>query len=539
MPGRMHEVELVEAADEPARSRSASRPRTWTPRAAQHVDVELDDDVDARERDDTDRHVLAARSWLRRHGRWLVPVAAGLAVALVATQVTMNHREAVRLAALAAIPGVVPPADASIDVLWRADARLGAALRSGSVVSGTLVGGVQDASGALSLVGLDPDTGAQAWKTPVGLPDPPQPTVGTSPSVWVSCTAVPHGGTPVAACLGQLYGDEAVVGVPGSSVWVLDPADGTVLSHRIVPGTTGLTFTQDDLVVAERVADDGSPAPTDASSVRWAVTASDAVSGETAWTWTSPSVDVLGREDGPAGSGATLSAALQTVDDDIVVTVDEHAWILTTDGHQRRDIPLDPGSWLGPARAGVFVENVWSSSDLFQGTVLLADGTEIPVDEAPGYLAVDDGSAPGAFFTVGSDQSGADGLTARSVGSGTVLWHLPGSIVAGLLLDGILYVAMSNALVAVDATTGRTQWRTPLDYLPQQLSTDGRYLLVPGLGVTLDAFELRDGALAWHKDLAQAVAGDRDPVFVQGFQSGWHDPRLYVWMDSGAVAVLG
>ena len=483
--------------------------------------------------------MLAARSWLRRHGRWLVPVAAGLAVALVATQVTMNHREAVRLAALAAIPGVVPPADASIDVLWRADARLGAALRSGSVVSGTLVGGVQDASGALSLVGLDPDTGAQAWKTPVGLPDPPQPTVGTSPSVWVSCTAVPHGGTPVAACLGQLYGDDAVVGVPGSSVWVLDPVDGTVLSHRTVPGTTGLTFTQDDLVVAERVADDGSPAPTDASSVRWAVTASDAVSGKTAWTWTSPSVDVLGREDGPAGSGATLSAALQTVDDDIVVTVDEHAWILTTDGQQRRDIPLDPGSWLGPARAGVFVENVWSSSDLFQGTVLLADGTEIPVDEAPGYLAVDDGSAPGAFFTVGSDQSGADGLTARSVGSGTVLWHLPGSIVAGLLLDGILYVAMSNALVAVDATTGRTQWRTPLEYLPQQLSTDGRYLLVPGLGVTLDAYELRDGTLAWHKDLAQAVAGDRDPVFVQGFQSGWHDPRLYVWMDSGAVAVLG
>jgi outer membrane protein assembly factor BamB len=330
-----------------------------------------------------------------------------------------------------------------------------------------------------------------------------------------------------------------VLGVPASSVWVLDPADGTVLAHRTVPGTTGITFTENDLVVAERVTDDGSPAPSDASSVRWAVTASDVVNGDTTWTWTSPSVDVLGREDGPDASSATLSAALQTVDDDVVVTVDEHAWVLTSDGRLRRDIPLQPGSWLGPARAGVYLENVWTSSDRYHGTVLLPDGAEVPVDEAAGYLAVDDGSAPGVFFTVGSSQSGADRLTARSARTGEDLWRLPGQIVTGLLLDGTLYVAMSNALVAVDATTGDVRWRTPLDHAPEQLSTDGRYLLVPGLGVTLQAYALRDGSLAWQKDLAAEVAGDRDPVFVQGFQSGWHDPRLYVWMDSGAVAVLG
>ena len=75
--------------------------------------------------------------------------------------------------------------------------------------------------------------------------------------------------------------------------------------------------------------------------------------------------------------------------------------------------------------------------------------------------------------------------------------------------------------------------------MPQQLSTDGRYLLVPGPGVTLEAYTLTDGELAWTADLAQEVAGDGSTVFVQGFQSGWRDPRLYVWMDTGAVAVLG
>ena len=75
--------------------------------------------------------------------------------------------------------------------------------------------------------------------------------------------------------------------------------------------------------------------------------------------------------------------------------------------------------------------------------------------------------------------------------------------------------------------------------MPQQLSTDGRYLLLPGPGVTLEAYTLTDGRPAWTADLAQEVAGEGSTVFIQGFQSGWRDPRLYVWMDTGDVAVLG
>ena len=75
--------------------------------------------------------------------------------------------------------------------------------------------------------------------------------------------------------------------------------------------------------------------------------------------------------------------------------------------------------------------------------------------------------------------------------------------------------------------------------MPQQLSTDGRYLLLPGPGRHARGVHADRRRAGVDRGPRQEVAGDRATVFVQGFQSGWHDPRLYVWMDNGAVAVLG
>lgn len=524
MPGRMHQVELVEVVDEPVRSSSAGR----------RVDVALDEDAPAARADD----VLAARTWLRRHARTLVPTAAVLTAALLVTQLVIDRREAARLAALAAIPGVVPPADSSIGVIWRADPQLATALQSGAMVAGVLVGGIQDADGAPSIVGLDPDTGAVAWTTPVDLPTPQPTPTSSSPELWTSCSSLLYEGPPVAACVAQQYG-EGVQGNPPSSVWILDPDDGRLLAERVVDGGSGLAFTDQAMVVAERVTDDGSPAQTDADTVRWAVTATDLVTGDARWTWTSPVTDVVSQDDGPEGLSGMTAASLQTHDDRIVVGVDNHAWILTTGGDLVRDVPLEPASWLQPARAGVFIKSTWTSSDLYRGTLLLEDGTEVAIDETAGWLAVDDGSAPDVVITIGDGARGTDGLSGRSARTGDLLWHLEGSVVAGLMLDGTLYVATGDSLRALDADTGEVLWRTPLERLAHQLSTDGTNLLVPGLGVTLEAYSLRDGELAWSTDLSEEVAGDRSTVFVQGFRSGWHDPRLYVWMDSGSVAVLG
>ncbi|WP_157453899.1 PQQ-binding-like beta-propeller repeat protein [Cellulomonas sp. Root485] len=507
MPGRMREVELVEAVDELEQGRSRPGPRVPEPL------LEVEDVSD---------DVLAARTWVRRHAPWLVASVALVIGSLAVTQLVLDHREDARVAALAAIPGIVPPVDASIGVLWRAGPELAPVLQSGAVVDDRLVGGVQDASGNPVIVGLDPGTGAVAWRTPVDLPTPQPTPTSASPELWISCSAVPHGESQVAACVSQQFGEE-VRGIPPSSVWVIDPADGRLLADREVEGGWGLAFVDDSLVVAQPVPD---------ATGRWEVGATDIVSGAARWTWTTPRT-VAARDEEPSGT-----ASLQAFDDDLVLTVDAHAWVLSAAGEPGLDVQLDDSSWLERARSGVFIESTWTSS-AYSGTLLLADGTRVPIDETAGWLAVDDGSAPDVLFTVGQAPGGADGLSGRSAATGAVLWHVAGTIVTGLLLDGTVYVATTETLLAVDATTGDVLWTTEIDHMPQQLSTDGRYLLLPGPGVTLEAYTLSDGALAWTADLAQEVAGDRSAVFVQGFQSGWHDPRLYVWMDTGAVAVLG
>ena len=510
MPGRMHEVELVEAADEPARSRPGSNV---------HEPLDLADPADVDPSDD----VAAARTWVRRHAPWLVASVAVVVGSLAVTQLVLDHREDARVAALAAIPGVVPPVDESIGVLWRADPELAPALRSGAVVDGLLVGGAQDGSRDPVIIGLDPSTGDVAWRTPVELPTTPQATpTSVSPELWISCSAVQHGESQVAACTAQQFGAD-VAGIPPSSVWVLDPADGELLADREVEGGWGLAFVDDALVVAQ---------PATGGTGRWDVVATDVVSGADRWTWTTPRTVTVSDQE-PSGT-----ASLQTFDDALVLTIDTHAWVLTTAGEPVLDVQLGENTWLEMARAGVFIESTWTSS-AYSGTLLLADGSRVPIDETAGWLAVDDGTAPDIFFTVGQAPGGADGLSGRSATTGDRLWHLSGTIVTGLLLDGIVYVATSDALVAVEATTGDVRWRTQVDHMPQQLSTDGRYLLLPGLGVTLEAFTLTDGEPAWTADLAEEVADDLSTVYVQGFQAGWRDPRLYVWMDTGSVAVLG
>jgi outer membrane protein assembly factor BamB len=173
------------------------------------------------------------------------------------------------------------------------------------------------------------------------------------------------------------------------------------------------------------------------------------------------------------------------------------------------------------------------------GTLLLPNGSSVPVGETAGWLMIDDGSVPGLVFTVDSSESGVVGLNARDASTGRRVWHRADPVTSAILLDGVLYLATEQAVEAVDATTGRTRWSSSVTFQPEQVSTDGRYLLVPGPGVTLRAYTLSDGRLAWNKDLEAEVAGDRSAVYIQGFQASWHDPRLYVWMDDGAVAVLG
>ena len=171
--------------------------------------------------EDAPDDVVAARTWVRRHAPWLVASVALVVGSLATTQLVLDHREDARVAALAAIPGVVPPVDASIGVLWRADAELAPVIRSGAVVDGVLVGGTQDATGAAVIVGLDPGTGEVAWRTPVdaadAAADPDQRVGGALDLLQQRAARQSH----VAACTSQQYGEgvsgHPAVGRPGCS----------------------------------------------------------------------------------------------------------------------------------------------------------------------------------------------------------------------------------------------------------------------------------------------------------------------------------
>ncbi|WP_028046225.1 PQQ-binding-like beta-propeller repeat protein [Cellulomonas sp. URHE0023] len=523
MTDRMREVELVEGVDEPV----SLHPRRHATDGATLADADGGEDV------------LVARSWARRNARWLLPTAAVAVLVLVGTQLVADARERSRVAALGEIPGVVPPTGPDIGVIWRADPTLATVLQGGTSVGGLLVGGVPSGTSDVDLVALDPDTGSVRWTTPVELPPVHLTSGGSQARSSVSCVPVEHDDRELAGCRSERYGED-IVGLPDSAAWVVDPADGSIISQVVVPGGTGAAFTSHALVVTDRVAADGSgPAPADAASVRWRATATDVGSGETLWTYTTPVVDASNPQEDLAAPDATDGASVESFGDSLVLGAADRAWILADDGRLLRDVELPPGTWIQGSRSGTFIAASYASPDTYDGTLLLPDGAAVPISEAAGWLSVDDGSAPEIVLTFGQGPTGATGFTGRSTTNGDVVWHRDEPVTAGLLLDGVLYVLTGQELLALDAGTGRTRWSTALAVQPQQLSTDGRYLLVPGLGVTLSAFAMGDGALEWTTDLRDEVAGDRDPVYIQGFQTMWHDPRLYVWMDDGAVAVLG
>ncbi|WP_028050673.1 PQQ-binding-like beta-propeller repeat protein [Cellulomonas sp. URHD0024] len=512
MADRMREVELVEAVDE-----SATLPAGPEAGGA----------------------VPAGRSWARRHARWLVPSVVVALLALVGTQLVADAREQSRLEALAAIPGVVRPTGPDIGVIWRADPDLATVMQGGTSVDGLLIGGKASSDHGIDLVALSIDTGEVRWTTPVQVPAAHVTPDGGRPTSGVGCVPVEHGDRSLVGCVSQQYGDD-IVGLPESGVWAVDPADGSIVWHAVVPGGAGVAFADGAAVVATRIAPDGDgPPPADAETVRWRTTATDLVSGAARWTTTSPVVDVLSREDYPNAASATGTASLQTFEDELLLAVDLHAWILRDDGHVVRDIPLGPGAWIQGVRSGVYLDSTYSSAEAPPGTLRLADGSSLRIDETAAWLAIDDGSAPGMLFTVSDGAAGPVGLTGREASTGKRLWHRDQNVTAGILLDGVLYLSTDKAIQAVDATTGRIRWSTRVDFQPQQLDTDGRYLLVPGLGVSLRAYALSNGRFAWSKDLLAEAAGDRDPIYVEGFQWSWHVPRLYVWMDDGGVAVLG
>jgi len=470
--------------------------------------------------------------WLRRNARRLAVAGVGLVVALVATQAVVDARERTRLAELAAIPGVLAPVESGLDVRWRGGVAAQQVLQGGTVVDGTLVGVASTAPGSLELWGLDAATGQRHWATSVDLGTPLMTADGGAPEAWTTCAPLDG----LVACVAQQSGTAGAN--PDMTVWVLDPADGHLLRTTALPGESGLTFSHGEVVSAVPVLLDGttSAAP-DARTVRWAVTAVDGRTGDTAWTYTTPPVDAVGRDDTTSYDSSTRSASLDARDDRVLLIVDHHAWELGADGTLHRTVLLDDTSWVELTRAGGLVQSTYDGRG-GRSAMLRGDGTWVRSASVPLWLPVDDGSAPGLVFCAEQSEGGISRIEARDGRTGTRVWDVRVRAMTALLLDDRLFVGTADGLRALDAATGRTVWSRDLSRSVDEITTDGRSLVVRGLGLSAEGYALSDGHALWRTDLLAQVSASHAWSGEQLVVSS-RLPRLYVQLPDGSVAVLG
>jgi outer membrane protein assembly factor BamB len=527
MAVRTELVELVED-DEPGRGTSDSP----------HGDEPLPPDS-----------VERSRAWLRRHWRWLAPTVALVVAALVGTQTIADARERARLDRLAAIPGVLAPVSPHLRVLWRGQQEVGSLVQSGAWVQDMLIGGLQGRGNRFAIAAVDAGTGKRVWTTAV---KPPQDIVAPNDSTsqtYVGCFVVPRDETEalrprlsdwvssttrlparqvLATCVGQQQGG-SVDGPADLSLWVLDPSNGKLVSSRVLPGQAQLTILGNDLVSAMP-----------ANGI-WHVAATDLATGATTWRLDTAPEAAPNADAAAAARGLDTTMSLVTTRSGhlILVTPAGHLTEIDATGRTVRTRTVEPQSYVTETRAGGLLAEVYTSGAP-AGTLLLRSGREVSVHDGPLYLTVDDGTAPDVILLSDVDQTGTDrGITALSATTGRTLWTHTGDVQTSLLLAGTLYLAESDAIVALDARTGAQRWANQVDFAAQDIGTDGASLLVAEPGSRLAAYALGTGAQQWTQKLGQAVSGDAPAWTVQNLDLTGGKRHVIGFTDDGGVAVLG
>lgn len=465
----------------------------------------------------------------RRWRWWAAGAAAVVVVSLAAVQGVVDHREAVAVARLAAVPGVVPPLGDRLSIVRTIS----------QDEAGSLFGGIETPEGSASLVladdgsqaftAVDPRTGATVWSTPLVGPVRGR-VVPASTSYGGTCVAGSPAGevSTFAACLatdGFLRiaddGAQELVAATSTRVMVLDTHDGHVVVQWPVEQDTQLAVLAGLVVVGHRDAERGVE-----------IVAHDARTGAERWRHTEPLVvdpeavvdattehfwsfftagDVLAFADGPALT--LLSPAGDVV----------RGGLSTVDG--------GGGYGVDPVTGDLVMTDYGSSGDAETTTLLSADGDPAGDRVLDGRLletTVDDGSVPGLVLTALGE------LHAWDRESGHERWTAdiqPGY--GALVVRGRVYLSTASSLVAVDGRTGHVDWETAATLgLGGSLATDGRHVLVP----TTSSSGVADGGrlLAYDFETGDEVGsipypkGVTDVQMFQGLLLGWSNASAEV-----------
>lgn len=486
--------------------------------------VELDDG------DDTSRGDLAPgdgrrRPRGRRRGRAAliaVGVVVAVVAALVAGQAVLDGRRDAADAELAAryadVPGVVAPFGPDLHVLWTAAPGTASVVHSG-VLHDDVVVGVERTEDGVELVGVAAEDGRRRWAVPRvvdGTDAPPQQPGVTETDGFVVGTqtwcaeGAPGGDVVCGAGLGQH------IGLPprGSVVWVVDPADGTVRSTAPAVDGEHVLVLGDLLVRARGLAAGGSAATTDLPEV-WQVVATDAETGASRWTWTSPVTQ--STEAFAVWPFESLSAA----DDLLVVRGRGITWLLSADGEVVASAVQAADEQYERTRDGRLQPSV--------ATVEGDDG--LLSQQAPADPAVDDGTLEGVALVLRGTLDGGV-LSARA--GDAERWRVPEVRMTLAVLDDRVLVRTFDGLALLDGEDGATLWSVETGVDGDAFATDGRTVLVQG-GDVLRAYDLATGRPVWERTLDDV--GITDEVTSVGVAPGLR--RLVVSRASGAETVLG
>lgn len=406
---------------------------------------------------------------------------------VVGANVVAERREAVRLAALADVPGVLAPLDGPLTEQWRADA-------SWLLVelADVLVVGSRDGAGVR---GIDPTTGAETWR--FGSTSDGEPLYCTVGSSGRGTSEDPGTSGPLLCVEGSRH----FLGHPAgreTTVSLIDPLTGAVSATVDIDGS---------LLTAEVV--DGDPVVATATADgRVEARRLDGGSGEEVWTYRSKRP--VAGEYGNRVSQTSLGEDVLRVDGTGSVAVDLRTGAVTEPS------PLEAGfgePWTGtaPLIGGAVAEwTVAPTGELEEASVVEADGTvRFTLPGPPWYAPLHDGSVPEVLVVrpPGSDLHGIDAST------GETRWVADGGGLGFpvLQVDGVLVGSSGQAATAVDVRDGSLLWSVLLDpAVGTTVLTDGRVVLLQraedGRAI-LAAHGIRDGVEHWRLDLPTGTYG--------------------------------
>ena len=452
-----------------------------------------------------------------RRGRWwLLPL--GLAIVAVAGTVDADRRESDRLDTLADIPGILAPVDGPVTEIWHRESGL---RRGVTLAAGRLIGLTGRMDGGVDVIALDPQTGAEVWRTPTRR--------SSATGGWTRCELPPAGrasrqpnATVVCVLVQDLDTGVGTVRAPIRQLAV-DARSGAVRTDRGPGPGTALDAIGTDVVLGYPSGDG-----------RIQVTRLDARSAAPRWTFT-----------GPAGSADRTGRGVSVrVDNDLIVVVaGTTRWLLTGGGEV-------VGAGTVPAAGIGEVAGIGEFAGLSGFAALVREpgllGEQVRLDgEAPGTeltalstgrsfavpgdrvdAAPDDGSLPDVLLV----RSAAGDLIGLGAASGQRRWTTPAADSSGAaIIDGRIIQVAGGDLRSLDGRSGRVVWATPVrPGADSSLATDGLVVLLSqpaaDRGSTLSAYGLDDGTLRWRTQLPD----DQIDLLAAG-------GRLYGWTEHGIV----